>query len=233
MSDDMSNTEKYNEIQLADGEKGAIIQADRKTYAVAPHIPCGMVTPPLLRKIADAAEKFKVQMKITSACRIALLGLTADEVDQVWEDLGMEPGYATGSRVQSVKVCPGTTWCKRGIKDSMAMASCLDSRYIGKEMPGKVKIGVSGCPNQCAETSIKDIGLIGFKNGWRLVAGGSGGAIPRLAVELARDLNDEEALSLIEKIFSVYKAQGKKKQRIGHFIEKTGRDEVKKLLGLD
>jgi len=217
---------------LSDGEKGAIIQADKKTYAVTPQIPCGVVTPLLLRKIADTAEKFKAEMKITSACRIALLGLTADEVDLVWEDLGMEPGYAVGSRVQSVKVCPGTTWCKRGITDSMAMASLLDRRYIGEEMPGKVKIGVSGCPNQCAETSIKDIGLIGFKNGWRLVAGGSGGAVPRLAVELARDLNNEEALKLIEKIFNVYKARGKKKQRIGHFIEKTGLQEFKELIGL-
>jgi len=216
--------------QLADGEKGAIIQADRKTYAVTPHIPCGKVTPQLLRKIADTAEKYHAEMKLTSACRIAILGLTAEEVDLVWADLGMTPGYATGSRVQSVKVCPGTTWCKKGVKDSMTMGEVLDRLYTGRQMPGKVKIAVSGCANQCAETSIKDIGLVGFKNGWRLLAGGSGGARPRLAEEIARDLSDKEALALIEEIFSLYLSKGKKKQRLGHFIEKTGLEEFKKQL---
>lgn len=171
-----------NGTTLADGEKGAILQADRKTYAVVPHISCGVVSPSLLRKFAEVAEKYNAEMKLTSACRIAILGLSEKEVDLVWQELGMSPGYATGNRVQSVKVCPGTTWCKRGVQDSMSIAHKLDTEHIGREMPGKVKIGVAGCPNQCSEVSIKDIGLVGFKSGWRLYAGGAGGVKPRLAL---------------------------------------------------
>jgi len=147
---------------LKDGEKGAILQRDKETYAVAPHIPCGVVSPETLRKLADVAEKFGcAAMKITSAARIALVGLKEDQVDDVWAELGIDPGAAVGLCVRSVKACPGTALCKRGQQDSLGMGLKLDEKYHGMELPGKLKMGVSGCPFQCAETAIKDIGLQG------------------------------------------------------------------------
>ena len=155
---------------LEDGVKGVIIQRDRETYAVAPHLPCGMVTPDTLRKLADVAEKYKVQaIKVTSAARIALIGIKEEDVDAIWADLGMDVGNVVGICVRSVKACPGTTYCKRGQQDSLAVGLALDKKYHGMEMPGKMKIGVSGCPNQCAETSFKDIGLVGIPKGWRVM----------------------------------------------------------------
>jgi len=106
----------------------------------------------------------------------------------------------------------------------------LDEKYHGLQTPGKLKIGVSGCPNQCAETCIKDIGLVGMKNGWRLFVGGNGGVKPRLSQELVKDLSDEDALKLIEKIIAVYKEKGTAKQRLGTFIDNTGFDEFKKFV---
>jgi len=55
-------------------EKGAIVQRDKLTYAVAPHIPGGLITDfNLLRRIADVAEKYGAQaIKVTSAERFAL-----------------------------------------------------------------------------------------------------------------------------------------------------------------
>jgi len=208
---------------LKDGELGAIIQRDKQTYAVAPHIPCGVVSAATLRTIADAAEKYQVAaIKITSAERIALVDIKEEDLENVWQDLGMEKGAAVGLCVRSVKACPGTAFCKRGIRDSLSMGMQLDKLYHGLELPGKLKMGVSGCPNQCAETCIKDIGLAGFSKGWKLLVGGNGGAMPRLANELAADLDDEQALAMIDKLIAFYRANARPHQRMGLMIERLG-----------
>jgi len=213
---------------LNDGEKGVILQRDKQTYAVAPHIPCGVVSGDTLRKLADVAAKHNAAaLKITSAARIAIVGVDEKDVDAVWSELGMSPGFAVGLCVRSVKACPGTTFCKRGMQDSLSAGLKLDEKYNGQQMPGKLKIGVSGCPNQCAETCIKDVGLVGMKNGWRLFVGGNGGARPRLSQELTRDLTTEQALELIDRIIEFYKSKGKPHQRSGAMIEKMGIDEFK------
>jgi len=213
---------------LQDGEKGVIIQRDKKTYAVAPHIPCGVVKPETLRKLADVSEKYGAQaLKITSAARIAVVGIEEKDVDSVWSELGMSPGFAVGLCVRSVKACPGTTFCKRGMQDSLGVGLKLDGKYHGREVPGKFKMGVSGCPNQCAETCIKDVGLVGMKNGWRVLVGGNGGGKPRLSQELARDLTTEESLELADKVIEYYQANAKPHQRLGAMIEKMGFEEFK------
>ena len=214
---------------LQDGEKGVIIQRDKQTYAVAPHIPCGVVSPDTLRKLADVAEKYNAAaLKITSAARIAMVGLKEEDVDNVWADLGMSPGAAIGLCVRSVKACPGTVFCKRGQQDSLGLGLKLDEKYHGLEVPGKCKLGVSGCVNQCAETCIKDIGLVGFPKGWRMLVGGNGGAKPRLSQELARDLTTENALTLVDKVIAYYKANAAPRQRMGDMIDKIGFDAFAK-----
>jgi len=208
---------------LQDGEKGVIIQRDQKTYAVAPHIPCGVVSPATLRKIAAVAEKFNVPaIKLTSAERIALVGIKEEDVDKIWEELGgMKPGAAVGLCIRSVKTCPGTTFCKRGLQDSLSLGMKLDELYHGLQLPGKFKIGVSGCPNQCAETCIKDLGFIGMPKGWRVMVGGNGGAVPRLSKELIKDLDHETALIVAAKVINWFKANARPHQRLGMILEKT------------
>jgi len=213
---------------LQDGEKGVIIQRDKKTYVVAPHIPCGVVQPETLRKIADAAEKYSAAaLKITGAARIAIVGLQENDIDNVWADLQMQPGAAVGLCVRSIKACPGTTFCKRGLQDSLGLGLELDGKYHGLSMPGKLKIGVSGCPNQCAETCIKDIGMVGTAKGWKLLVGGNGGARPRLARQLQADLSKEQAVKLIDKIIAFYQANAKPRQRLGAVIEQMQFEQFK------
>lgn len=216
---------------LQDGEKGVIIQRDKRSYAVAPHIPCGVVQPQTLRKLADVAEKYNAAaLKITSAARIAIVGIDEEDVDAIWSELGMSPGFAVGLCVRSVKACPGTTFCKRGIQDSLALGLMLDGKYHGLELPAKFKIGVSGCPNQCAETCIKDIGLVGMPKGWRLLVGGNGGAKPRLSQELVKDITTEKAIELVGKIIEYYKASATPRQRLGSMIEKMSFDQFKAVI---
>ena len=218
---------------LDDGVKGVIIQRDRETYVVAPHLPCGMVTPEILRKVADVAEKFQVQaIKVTSAARIALIGVNEEDVDAIWADLGMDAGNVVGICVRSIKACPGTTFCKRGQQDSLALGLALDKKYHGMEMPGKMKIGVSGCPNQCAETSFKDIGLVGTPKGWRVYVGGNGGANPRIGEILAQRIDTEHVLALVEKIIDYYHANAKPRERMGKMIERLGLADMEERLGL-
>jgi len=216
---------------LQDGEKGVIMQRDKETYAVAPHIPCGVVSPGTLRKLADVAEKYNAPaLKLTSAARIAIVGLKEEDIENVWADLGMDKGAATGLCVRNVKACPGTTFCRRGIQDSLGAGIRLGERYHGLELPSKFKIGVSGCPNQCAETCIKDIGLVGMPKGWKVLVGGNGGSRPRLSQEIAKDLSTNQMFELIDKIIEQYKKHAKRGQRLGAMIEDTGMEEFKAMV---
>ncbi|MDJ0855684.1 MAG: NAD(P)/FAD-dependent oxidoreductase [Desulfobacterales bacterium] len=205
------------------GEKGTILQRDKQTYAIAPHIPCGMTTPAQLRTIADVAEKYDCQaLKLTSAARIAIIGLREEDIDQIWADLGMVPGHAVGLCVRSIKVCPGTDYCRLGLQDSLAMGMRLDDRFHGMELPNKMKMGVSGCTNNCAENCIKDIALMGKKKGWTVTAGGNGAKKPRLADHMAEELDDDAALAMIDRIIDYYRENGKKGERIGQMIDRLG-----------
>ena len=208
-------------------EKGAIVQRDKETYAIAPHIPGGIMDVSTLRKIADVAEKYNASaIKITSAQRIALVGLKAEDLDSVWTDLGMPPGAAIGLCVRSVKICPGTTFCKRGQQDAVGVGLKLDELYHGMELPSKLKMGVSGCQNTCAESSVKDVGLIGTNKGWKLLVGGSSGIKPRIADVIAEGLDDDGALKLVDSIIEFMKARGEKK-RLGRVIDGMGLEEFK------
>ena len=204
-------------------EKGGILQRDKETYAIAPHIPGGITTPAMLRKLADVAEKYNAAaLKITSAQRIAIVGLPADKLDEIWSVLGEKPGAAIGLCVRSVKICPGTTFCKKGQQDSVTVGLDLDKRYHGLELPWKFKMGVSGCLNDCAETCIKDIGLVGKPKGWTIKVGGNGGGIARLSKPLVEGIaTNEDALAIIDKIVNWFKEQGKV-GRLGKIIEDTG-----------
>ncbi len=213
-------------------EKGAIVQRDRETYAIAPHLPGGVVDPATLRKIADVAEKYgAAALKMTSAQRIAIVGLKEEDLDNVWTELGIKPGAAIGLCVRSVKICPGTTFCKQAKQDSLGLGLKLDEKYHGMPMPSKLKIGVSGCPNSCAEPAIKDIGIMGTAKGYTLMVGGSAAAVPRLAEVVAKELSEEEVLEAVDRIFNFYRNSGTKK-RLGKFIEDTGLENFKTQVGL-
>lgn len=197
-----------------------------------PHLPAGVVDPATLRKIADVAEKYgATALKMTSAQRIAIVGLKEEDLDNVWADLGIKPGAAIGLCVRSVKICPGTTFCKQAKQDSLGLGLKLDAKYHGMSMPSKLKIGVSGCPNSCAEPAIKDVGIMGTPKGYTLMVGGSASAMPRLADVVAKELSEEEVIEAVDKILNYYKNSGTKK-RLGKYIENIGLENFKSQVGL-
>jgi len=213
------------------GEKGAILQRDKQTYAVAPHIPCGVVTPELLRRIADVSEKYKAQaIKITGATRIVIVGIQEENVDQVWQELQLDKGAAVGLCVRSIRACPGTTYCRLGKQDALGIGMKLDKRYHAKVLPGKFKMAVSGCHLSCSESWVRDIGLIGLKDGWQVVIGGNVGADPRIAQEIATGLDDAGALQAVDKIVQCYQEVAKKSERLSKTIARIGLEPFKTAL---
>lgn len=211
-------------------EKGAILQRDRETYAIAPHIPGGLTNSDTLRKIADVADKYHLTLKITSAQRIAMFGIREEDLDAIWTDLAETPGAAIGLCVRSVKICPGTTHCKRAVQDSISLGLKLDAIYHAMNLPNKMKMGVAGCVLSCAEVAVKDIGVMGTLKGWKILVGGNAGAHPRLGdllVEAAAD--EEEVLSIVDRIVNWYRNSGRE-VRIGKIIQELGiekfREEV-------
>ena len=213
------------------GEKGAILQRDKQTYAIAPHIPCGLVTPELLRKIADVAEKYDVEaIKITGATRFALVGIKEQDIDDIWMDLGVDKGAAVGLCVRSIRTCPGIQYCRLAKQDALALGLKLDEIYHGMALPNKLKMAVSGCQLNCSESVVRDIGLVGKAEGWTLLIGGNVGPRPRLATELTDALEDEAALALIERTVAFYKDNGKPGERLGKMVDRTGLEPFKALL---
>ena len=213
------------------GEKGVIPQRDKKTYAIAPHIPCGIVTPELLRRIADTAEKYNAKMiKLTGATRFAIIGLEEEVIDDVWKALDTDKGAAVGLCVRSVRTCPGNTYCKLGKQDALKVGLILDEVYHGLQLPNKFKMAVSGCFLSCSESWVRDIGIIGKKEGWTLVIGGNVGANPRIAQECADGLNDEGVIAAIDKVVKCYQENAKKGERLGKTIERLGIDDFKQAI---
>ncbi|MGB9977968.1 NAD(P)/FAD-dependent oxidoreductase [Methanobacterium sp.] len=203
-------------------EKGASVQKDMETYSIIPYISGSMVDSAMLRKIADVADKYNIKiMKLTSEGRIALHGIKEEDLDSIWEDLGMKPGGHLGKCVRPAKSCIGNICCKKGYQNSVGMSQKINELYCGIPTHRKLKIAVSGCPNSCGESAVRDIGLIGTRSGWKLLVGGNCGIKPQIGKLLAKHLSDDETIALIGKILDYYNAQDTEK-RVGAFIGKIG-----------
>jgi NAD(P)H-nitrite reductase large subunit len=212
-----------------ENSQGAILQRDKQTYAIVPRMPMGLVTPDILENIAKVARKHQIPIiKITSAQRMALVGISPESIDQIWQELGLTVGPAVGVCVNYVQACPGTAVCKFGVQDSLGFGGKLEELFVGKEMPGKVKIGISGCPMNCGEGYVKDFGAFGKKSGWSIVFGGNAGAKPRIADVIAEGLSTEQAIELAQRCFDYYQSNAKPKERSARFIERIGIEEFKK-----
>lgn len=209
--------------------QNAILQRDKKTYAIVPRIPCGLLDRNHLRAIADAVEKYDIPIvKLTSGQRIALVGLKEENLNDIYQDLGMDPGKATELCLHYVQACPGTEVCKFGVRDSLGYGTRIENLLANKELPAKLKIGVSGCQFCCAENFVRDIGVLGKKNGWTISFGGHSGNRARVGDILATDLSDDEGILLINKCVEFYNANARKKERASRFMARIGLEEFKK-----
>ncbi|HET8879156.1 MAG TPA: nitrite reductase large subunit NirB [Arthrobacter sp.] len=192
------------------------------TYSVVPRIAGGEITPKKLGVIAAVAEQYGLYTKITGGQRIDLFGARLEQLPEIWKllvDAGFESGQAYGKSLRTVKSCVGSTWCRFGVQDSVAMAIRLELRYRGLRSPHKLKMGVSGCARECAEARGKDVGVIATADGWNLYVGGNGGATPAHAQLLAKDLDDETLIRYIDRYFMYYIRTADRLQRTARWQE--------------
>jgi nitrite reductase (NADH) large subunit len=206
----------------------ANIQKDG-TFSVIPRIRGGVTSPDELRRIADVADKYRVPMvKITGSQRIDLLGVRKEDLPGVWADLGMPSGQAYTKGVRMVKTCVGTEFCRFGTQDSTSAGIEMERRFEHLFTPHKVKMATVGCPRNCAEATVKDIGLIGVEGGWQVVVGGAAGKSVRKADTLVTVETTEAALEASEVFFQYYREHANYLERTYDFVERLGIEKIRK-----
>ena len=208
----------------------ANIQKDG-TYSVVPRMWGGLTTPAELRAIADAAEKYNVPtVKVTGGQRIDLLGIKKADLPHIWADLGkagMVSGHAYGKSIRTVKTCVGMEHCRFGTQLAMDMGVKLERMLFDMYAPHKVKLAVSGCPRNCAEAGIKDVGVIGVDSGYELYVGGNGGIKTEVAQFFAKVHSDEDVMEYSGAFLQLYREEGFYLERTCHYLERVGLDHAK------
>ncbi|KAF1687171.1 nitrite reductase large subunit [Pseudoxanthomonas broegbernensis] len=205
----------------------ANIQKDG-TFSVIPQMKGGVTNPSELRRIADVADKYAIPMvKVTGGQRIDLLGVKKEDLVEVWRDLGMNSGHAYGKSIRTVKTCVGSEFCRFGTQDSTGMGIALETMLANMWSPHKVKLAVSGCPRNCAESGIKDVGIIAVDSGWEIHVGGNGGIKTEVARFLAKVKTAAEVKEHVGAFLQLYREEAYYLDRTVHYIERVGLDHVK------
>lgn len=206
----------------------ANIQRDG-TFSVIPRMRGGVTTPAELRRIADVAEKYAVPMvKVTGSQRIDLLGVKKQDLPKIWADLDMPSGQAYAKGLRMVKTCVGTQFCRFGTQDSITTGIELERRLENLYTPHKTKLAVVGCPRNCAEATVKDIGLIGQEGSWQVVVGGAAGKSVRKADVLVTVETTEAALEAAELFFQYYRENANYLERSYDFVERFGMEKIRR-----
>ncbi len=211
--------------------KHANIQKDG-TFSVVPRMWGGITNARELRAIADAADKYNVPtVKVTGGQRIDLLGVRGEDLPAMWADLnaaGMVSGHAYSKGLRTVKTCVGTDHCRFGTQDSTGLGIKLEKALWGSWTPHKVKMGVSGCPRNCAEATCKDVGIVCVDSGYQVGVGGAAGMDLKEIQPLAQVATEEEVMALTIAFVQLYRENAKYLDRPYKFIAKVGLDWIKK-----
>lgn len=216
--------------RLVNEKMHANIQKDG-TYSVVPRMYGGVTTAADLKKIAEVAEKYNVPLvKLTGGQRIGLFGVKKEDLPEMWEELGMPSGYAYGKTLRTVKTCVGAKFCRYGTQDSMGLGIELEKKFERLDTPHKVKMGVSACPRNCAESGIKDIGFVGVDGGWEIYVGGNGGTDMRAADLLMTIKTGEEAIEITGAYLQYYRETASYLERTAPWLERLGLEHIKAVL---
>ncbi len=208
----------------------ANIQKDG-TYSVIPRMWGGETNASELRRIADVVDKFKIPtVKVTGGQRIDLLGVKKEDLREVWQDLGMPSGLAYAKGLRTVKTCVGSEWCRMGTQNSTLMGQQLERELARMYAPHKVKLAVSGCPRNCAEAGIKDVGVIGVDSGWEIYVGGNGGIKTEVAQFFVKLKTHEEVMEYTGAFLQLYREEGWYLERTVHYLDRVGLDHVKRIV---
>ncbi|MFI7600018.1 nitrite reductase large subunit NirB [Actinoplanes sp. NPDC049681] len=209
----------------------ANIQRDG-TFSVVPQMKGGVTTPAQLKRIAEVAERHRVPMvKLTGGQRIDLLGVPKEKLPQIWAELDMPSGYAYAKSFRTVKTCVGSEFCRFGVGDSTALGIALEERYQGIEGPGKMKLAVTGCPRNCAEAYVKDLGVVAIDGGrWEIYVGGAAGAHVRKGDLLATVDSADEVITLTGRFLQYYRENANWLERTYAWVPRIGIERIREVV---
>ena len=140
----------------------------------------------------------------------------------------MPSGYAYGKSFRTVKTCVGQEFCRFGLGDSTKLGVELETRMQGMESPAKMKLAVSGCPRNCAESYVKDVGIVAIEGGrWEIYIGGAAGAHVRKGDLLATVDDAETAKMLTGRFLQYYRENAKWLERTYAFVPRVGLDHIR------
>ena len=202
------------------------------TFSVVPRIYGGVTTPEELRRIADAAEKYEAKMvKITGGQRIDLLGIPREHLPSVWQEVGMPSGHAYTKAFRTCKTCVGTDFCRFGLGDSTGLGIKIEKTFQGIESPHKMKLAVSGCPRNCAESTTKDVGATAIEGGkWEVYIGGAAGSRVRKGDILCVTDSHDETVLMMGRFMQYYRENARYLERTYDFVERIGIAPLRQIL---
>ncbi len=230
---DPLNYQDEKEARYVNERLHANIQKDG-TYSVVPRMYGGVTTSEDLRKIADVADKYQVgTIKVTGGQRIDLLGVKKEDLPKIWEELDMPSGSAYAKGLRTVKTCVGENYCRFGTQDSMGLGIQLEKKFEGLNTPHKVKMAVSACPRNCAESGIKDVGIVGVEGAWEMYVGGNGGTHLREADLLFKFKSGEELVEMIGAFLQYYRETANYLERTSAWVDRVGLEHVREVLSAE
>lgn len=222
-----ANERPHNEMMHAN------LQNDG-TYSIVPQIQGGLTTPDQLKALADIAVKYEVPtVKITGGQRIDLLGIAKENLNPMWDEItsaGLKSGYAYGKATRTCKSCVGIDHCIMGVQDSMGLAVKMEDAVWSHFMPHKFKMGVSGCPRNCAEATIKDFGVICTEKGYEIHVAGACGIRTKACLKDRFFKTEEEVLQYLKAFVQLYREEANYLERVMHFEERVGLSDIKSKL---
>lgn len=145
---------------------GVITECDPQFCIVRLRMPAGMITPAQMQGLGEIAKKYGINdLHFTTRQTVELTHVDPRRLEELVRDLERNgtPLGAEREEVVNVTACLGTRHCKFGIIDSVALAKEIDKKFFGRELPVKVRIAISSCPNGCESERLNEIGITGTR----------------------------------------------------------------------
>ncbi|MGA2914136.1 MAG: 4Fe-4S dicluster domain-containing protein [Methanoregula sp.] len=143
---------------------GVITERDPDFCTVRIRAAAGIMTVAQMRGIAMIAKKYGSGfVHCTTRQTIEIPRIDPKSLKKIEKSLEKN-GTPIGSErdeVVNIIACPGIERCKFANIDTINLAKKIDEKLFGKEMPVKMRIALSGCPNACTSPMLNEIGIIG------------------------------------------------------------------------
>jgi anaerobic sulfite reductase subunit C len=143
---------------------GVITERNPDLCTVRIRLPAGKISVDQLRGISRIAKKYGVGVvHCTTRQALEIPHMQPSMLGRIEKALAKN-GTPVGSErdeIVNIIACPGTDRCKFANIDTISLAQKIDARLFGKEMPVKIRISASGCPNACTSPMLNEIGIIG------------------------------------------------------------------------